>query len=105
MGPGFWTWDIAADCLIDCSNSYARMMGMTREHLMMAYCSAEQDVRLVHPEDRQPYIEEDQESIRSGGIDVKYRIITPDGEVRHLHEVSEIIKNDEGHWHGDGFGS
>jgi hypothetical protein len=25
--------------------------------------------------------------------------------VRHLHEVSEIIKNDEGHWHGDGFGS
>jgi hypothetical protein len=25
--------------------------------------------------------------------------------VRHFHEVSEIIKNDEGHWHGDGFGS
>ena len=94
---GFWEWDIIEDRLSYCSEGYARMLDMTGEEVIAASGSSEQDRRFIHPEDRQRYIEEEVEAhANKRGVDTTYRIISAQGHIRHLHEISEVAKDESG---------
>ena len=96
-GLGFWEWDIVEDCLTYCSEGYARILEMTVEEVLAAESSSQMDYDFVHPDDRQRYIDAEQKDFDAGvGSDLEYRLITANGRVRHLHEISEVIKNDAG---------
>jgi PAS domain S-box-containing protein len=51
----------------------------------------------VHPEDRKTILEIEQELVLGGApIEVEYRIIRPNGDIRVLRSVAEGIKDDKG---------
>ncbi len=94
---GFWEWDVVDDRLAYCSEGYAHMLDMTCEEMLAARGSTEEDHRFVHPDDIQRYAEAEEQTFASGvGLDIKYRVLTVKGRVRHLHEVSEVIRDESG---------
>ena len=55
--------------------------------------SFEQMLSYAHPEDRNHIIETIEESIQSKtACEVEYRIIRPDGEIRHIHSLGQITE-------------
>lgn len=97
-GVVFWEWDEIGDRLSYCTEAYARMMGRSKAEIMATSgSSTDQDRLSIHPADRQRYDREVDQAWDEGvGYEVQYRITTPDGEVRHLHEITEFEKDDSG---------
>ncbi|MFP5081350.1 PAS domain-containing protein [Pedobacter sp. JCM 36344] len=49
----------------------------------------------MHPEDRQQFVSAQKTSMKAmQDIDLKYRIILPDGLVKWVHEIGKVIKNE-----------
>ncbi len=94
---GFWEWDVQEDRLAYCSDGYARILGMTAEQCLAATDSSEKGWLIVHPLDRQRYREAKLRAYEDGvGLDIEYRIVTPQGETRLLREISDALRNDKG---------
>lgn len=95
---GFWEWDMVENCLTYCSEGYARILGTTVDECVGM--SSYEDWLMVHPMDRNHYRTyldaEKQTHPGSESTEIEYRIITPDGSVRHIYEISETIKNESG---------
>jgi len=52
---------------------------------------------MIHPDDRAGYILRRDEAMRAGlGLDVEYRIITPAGQTRWIHQIGELYADDRG---------
>ncbi len=57
-------------------------------------------VGLVHPDDQQRMVAVYEEALRGGRpYDVEYRVIRPDGEVRHIHSLAEVERDAGGRPH------
>lgn len=52
---GHWEWDEVADKCIYCSEEYARILGMSVEEYLEDANTFEEDIALVHPDDRSRY--------------------------------------------------
>jgi len=93
---GHWTWDLAEDKLITCSDQFAKIYDMTVPQALNHFTSTGRN-RLVHPDDeafarRAEY--DDNGNFKAFNID--YRIITLSGNIRHVHMCSEILYNING---------
>ncbi|MEM7171192.1 MAG: PAS domain-containing protein [Pseudomonadota bacterium] len=93
---GSWRWDLRDKRLISCSDEYARLHGVTVEEAPAHL--ARQMEKVIHPDDR-PRVAEAFKQIEEQGKDyeIEYRIVRPDGLVRHVVEIGET-KNDERGW-------
>ena len=91
---GNWRWDVPEERLVSCSTEYARIHGATIEE--MPALMAAQIERIIHPDDRER-IEAEFQRIDEKGIDyeIEYRIVRPDGIVRHVLEIGETILDDD----------
>ena len=94
---GHWAWDEVEDRCTYCSEELARIHGMTVEEYLASKSSMAGDLELVHPDDRDRY----NEATRGWGgdgktYDVEYRILRPDGEMRHVRELAEGFFDDSG---------
>ncbi len=92
---GTWRWSIAQDELISCSAEFARIhgVGLDAIHDLMRDFVA----RVVHPDDRDRaaavFARADAER---AGYEIEYRILRPDGEVRHILEIGEAVTDASG---------
>lgn len=91
---GHYIWDIVEDRCLYCSDELARMHGMTTEEYIAANVGSLAEAgRFVHPEDVARYqnelrrCEEEQTS-----LNIDYRIMTADGEVRHVREIEHSLE-------------
>ena len=92
---GNWRWSIEDESLISCSEEYARIhgVGLDKIHDLMAV----QMERVVHPADRDRVAEAFQRFDKNTArYEIEYRIVRPDGEVRHVLEIGETIVDDSG---------
>ncbi|HEY3240290.1 MAG TPA: EAL domain-containing protein [Acidimicrobiia bacterium] len=89
---GSWEWDIAADC-VTWSDELYRVFGLDRDELLATY-----DIReRVHPDDRdriEGVIGEAIQKRESFSFD--HRIVRPDGDVRWLQCLGNVISDDAG---------
>ncbi|MEE9210520.1 MAG: PAS domain-containing sensor histidine kinase [Kiloniellales bacterium] len=92
---GTWRWSIERDELISCSAEYARIHGVGLDeihHLMHDH-----NARVAHPDDRDRiaavFACADAER---AGYEIEYRILRPDGEVRHILEIGEAVTDAAG---------
>ncbi len=54
-------------------------------------------MRMVHPDDREHYEERRAQAHRDGSqLEIEYRITTPDGEVRWMHQRGQAVVNEAG---------
>ncbi|MFM9900121.1 MAG: PAS domain S-box protein [Polaromonas sp.] len=70
------------------------LFGITKGHVEV---KAESMFHIVHPDDLERYFLEIEQAQRtSQELDVEYRIITPAGEVRWMHQIGRSYASDEG---------
>ncbi len=83
---GYWEWDTRTDEVRWSEESHA-IFGVTPENLGG---TLEGFYRLVHPDDRAHMARVDADARdRKKPYSVDYRIVRPDGELRHIYEVGE----------------
>jgi len=80
---GNWRWSVTRDELIDCSEAYAEIHGVSRSEIGERI--KHQLEGAIHPDDRERVKNTCRELERSGAsYEIEYRIILPDGEVRYV---------------------
>ena len=94
---GYWDWDEGLDRLVSCSEQYARIFGMTIEEIYAASACYEDDLKLVHPDDRGRFDWHHRAFLENrSALDIEYRIVTSTGTVRHVHEISAGVFDESG---------
>ena len=92
---GDWRWSVERDELVSCSEEYARIHGVGVDEIDALMKN--QMERVIHPDDRD-CVEAEFNRFDEEGIDyeIEYRIVRPDGECRHVLEISEAIRDASG---------
>ncbi len=92
-GLGDWECDSAHHHMVWSEGLY-RILGVSRKD---APPNAETLGRLVHPDDL-AFVQEVQKAAAAGSrrVDFEHRLIRPDGEVRHIHQITEMVLDDQG---------
>jgi two-component system cell cycle sensor histidine kinase/response regulator CckA len=89
---GSWEHDIAADRM-EWSGEKFRFFGLAEGTPLNASVL----LSYVHPEDRERFSDAERKvGSSSMPVDVEFRIVRPDGEVRLLHSVMAAIRNERG---------
>jgi len=92
---GHYEWDYETNSLTSCSAEYAAIFNMTIDEALATHTSWEMVLEEIHPDDREHYknnavLADDDET-----IDIEYRIIRNDGQIRHIREFDIIdVKSD-----------
>ncbi len=92
---GNWHWSIPENRLISCSPEYARIHGVGPDeiHALME----EQLEKVIHPGDRERVAAAFERFDEAGcDFEIEYRIVRPDGEIRHVLELGRVVKDADG---------
>ena len=90
-GLGYVVWDAVEDKCIYCSEEYARIHGTSIEDYLARSSDLEGELLFTHPDDRES-VRAGLKALRAGrDFDMEYRVITPSGETRYVHEVAKPI--------------
>ncbi len=96
-GLGYWVWDAVADKCTHCSEQHARIHDVSVDEYLARSASFEGDVAFTHPDDRDEYRRINLEALATGtGFDMEYRLLTPAGETRDVHELGQPVFDDAG---------
>jgi diguanylate cyclase (GGDEF)-like protein/PAS domain S-box-containing protein len=93
---GYYEWDYEYDRLDFCSEEYARIFDMSIKEVLESQDSWEKMILHVHPDDRERYAKVDNLLPDTESLDVEYRIIRKDGEIRQVREISIVVTDDAG---------
>ncbi len=94
---GYWEWDEIEHYMTACSEEYARIYDMSVTEVLELAATIEDDVRFMHPDDQQRYIDEELASrINETSFTIDYRIITRAGVTKYVHETSEDVLDNNG---------
>jgi PAS domain S-box-containing protein len=90
---GSWEWDVLTDTL-DWSDELCRIYGLRPGQHPASF---EQYLERLHPDDR-PYVQAALQAAYASGepFAFKHRIVRPDGSVRVLNALGEVISGDDG---------
>ena len=73
------------------------MYGMSVDEAIAYFSSGEQDLSVVHPEDRQRYKQHQSDSEHQvKAMDIEIQVINPSGKLRYVHQRSDFVLDDEG---------
>src|SRR6266851_4312346 len=91
---GSWVWDVAGRDALYLSDEWYRIYGFDPEAGPPPW---EQRLQRVHPEDRARWQEAIDRAVDDkSDYDVEFRILRPDGVVKHIHTVGHPVLNDSG---------
>jgi len=102
---GFWEWDEVQKCPAFFSEEMANIFGITLKDLYDRYKSHKKFTSCIHPDDIQHYLDNmdlyQLYIMESGHLPkhtfiLDYRIVRPDGEIRHLREIEYGVVKDNG---------
>jgi len=90
---GVWDWDVVTGTLV-WDNRMMELYGYTRDTFpggVEAWQNA------LHPDDRERLLRESQSALLGGeGLDTVFRILRPDGEVRHIKADGTVLRDSSG---------
>ncbi|MCG6890061.1 MAG: PAS domain-containing protein [Gammaproteobacteria bacterium] len=93
---GHFEWSRVHQRLESCSMEYANLFNMTVEETLASHNTIEKTLLLIHPEDREHYMN----AIRAMEVDktleVEFRIRLKDGSIKHVREFAISILDVEG---------
>ncbi|MCA1837786.1 MAG: diguanylate cyclase, partial [Actinobacteria bacterium] len=90
---GSWEWDISTDEL-HWSDEHYRIFGHTPQSFLPTYET--HYLSAIHPEDRERVEQAINEAFEGKPYSIDYRIVRPDGEIRHVHSHGEVLFDDGG---------
>lgn len=89
---GSWTYDIKRDEMYRSDGMY-NILGCKPEELIISF---ESYYMHVHPDDVEKVKQADKAAREGRESDMEYRIVTPEGEIRYVHEITKIIFDEKG---------
>jgi PAS domain S-box-containing protein len=91
---GSWVWQVAGGHALHLSEEWYRIYGFEPEH---AAPSWEQRLQRIHPEDRARWQEAIERAVSArSDYEVEFRILLPDGTVKHIRSVGHPVLNASG---------
>ena len=90
---GYYEWCGEKDRLLRCSEEYASIFSMTPAQMVELEDSWEAILKEVHPDDREAYDKASQDLLKTKSLEMEYRIVRQDGDIRHVRETS-IVETD-----------
>ena len=94
---GNWEWDYVNERMINCSEVFAQIYEMSVDETIAAFSTQGSEFDIVHPDDLERYkqhiLETDE---KRQGTDIEYRMITRSGNVRNIHQRSELKLDEQG---------
>ena len=94
---GHWSFDNTSGEYLSVSEEYAHIFGYTADEFLKCYRNLDQDMELVHPEDRAKVAEAYE---KCDGLNIEYRIVRADGSVRTVHEIEKRSPDVPDRYHG-----
>ena len=90
---GHWDYDLDADRFRWSDETY-RIFGLQRDERTVTSAVLKE---LIHPEDWETTAQARMRLLRGGlRYDLEYRVVRPNGEVRHVHSRVDVTKDDSG---------
>jgi PAS domain S-box-containing protein len=90
---GHWDWKMSSGELSWSDEVYA-IFGRDKYNFQP---STESFETCIHPDDYQDFLNERESAIAENRpVDIEHRINLPDGTIRHVHELAEILKDNDG---------
>ena len=93
---GHYEWDYQQDRLASCSEEYARIFNMTIAEVMESQSNWTKTLSQIHPEDLEHYAACTQSLQETKSLDINYRIVLDDNEIKHIREVGILIVDESG---------
>ncbi len=93
---GYWHFDEVAGEYLDISDEYAEIYGYTVPEFLERYRRLEDDLTVVHPDDREALEKAYRDSY--GKVDYEYRMRHRDGRWIYVREISIDIKDEAGNY-------
>jgi diguanylate cyclase (GGDEF)-like protein/PAS domain S-box-containing protein len=87
---GHCEWDYDNDCILSCSEGYARIFGLSVDEVLASQTSWEDVMQQIHLEDREQYTQSYESQRQKSTHEVEYRIIRADNVIRHIHETGTV---------------
>ncbi len=92
---GSWAVDPKTEKCIYWSEEMRQIFGLDPQRTNLP--DGEELLRLVHPEDRDRFIEQIDKALRAKADLVQdYRIVLPDGTVKHIHAIGHLVLDETG---------
>ncbi len=91
---GYYEWCGENNCLLSCSEEYANIFNMTPAQILDSKSSWESILREVHPDDREAYVRASRDMLKTKNLEMEYRIVRQDGDIRHVRETS-VVETDK----------
>ena len=89
---GHAVWDYNEERYVTVSEGYARVFGYSKDEYLAMFTDLELDFELIHPEDRNRYRDYlDDPDLDFQAPDIEYRIITRDGDIRHVNQRYKYV--------------
>ncbi|MDH3535975.1 MAG: PAS domain-containing protein, partial [Gammaproteobacteria bacterium] len=93
---GHFEWSYELDCLLSCSEEYARIHDMSVDEVLAAHGSQERVIAQIHPDDREGFQLIDDILRREQTAEIEYRIVLNRGDIRHVREYAILVDDDDG---------
>ncbi len=94
---GHWVWDEVEDKCGYCSAELAEVYGVSVEEFLRRSSSLESDLQWFHPDDRVRYESAIRQAVKDKtGYEIIARIVRDDGQVRHVHEITDAVLDADG---------
>ena len=94
---GYAIWDESKGRDVFVSEEFARFHGLSKKDYLETVRSCENYLKFVVPEDREKFMAfDDRFDLNDTGTDIEYRIMRPDGGIRHLHLRAEYVSTTSG---------
>ena len=87
---GYYEWCYENDRLLTCSEEYANIFKMTPKQMLEAENSYEKSLLGIYPDDREEYRRNTENLLKTNSMELEYRIIQKDGEIRHVRETCVV---------------
>jgi PAS domain S-box-containing protein len=92
---GSWAVDPKTEKCIYWSEEMRQIFGLDPQRSDLP--DREEFLRLVHPEDRNRFNEQVDEALRAkADLEQDYRIVLPDGTVKHIHAIGHLVLDEAG---------
>ena len=88
----FWMTDPAKQQMLYVSAAYEKVWGRSRQSL---YENPISFAEAIHPEDRERVVASFEKQV-DGTYDAEYRVVQPDGSIRHIRDRAFPVRNDAG---------
>ena len=95
---GYFVWYLVEDRCVYCSEELARIHGLSVDDYMERAIGVEAEANdFLHPDDRERYLEALRDTYdKRQPLNIEYRIVTMDGEVRYVREIEHSFLVEDG---------